>query len=88
MVPIVLSFLLMDNLPADKLSKYPYFVLVHLFVHGTPLLRNFLLAVVFLSKSETMRTVLLREFLDKLKSIFSIVTFKSYRRNNVISINI
>ena len=88
MVPIVLSFLLMDNLPADKLSKYPYFVLVHLFVHGTPLLRNFLLAVVFLSKSKTMRTVLLREFLDKLKSIFSIVTFKSYRRNNVISINI
>ena len=88
MVPIVLSFLLMDNLPADKLSKYPYFVLVHLFVHGTPLLRNFLLAVVFLSKSKTMRTVLLREFLDKLKSIFSNVTFKSYRSTNVISVNI
>jgi hypothetical protein len=56
-----------NNMPFEKLMSFPYYFLVHFIMHGAPLLQHLCFSLVFLSKSKNMRTVLLREMLDKLK---------------------
>ena len=88
MVQIVVTSTCMDTIPVEKLVAYPYYFLIHFFFHGAPFFRNFCLVAVYLSKSETMRIVLLRELLDKIKYAYLFMPFKSHQKTNVISVKI
>ena len=68
--PTMYAFVQINATPFDKLTTYPYFLLVHFMMHGAPFLQNLCLALVFLSRSKTMRRVLVRELQDKLKNTF------------------
>ena len=78
----------MNATPFDKLTTYPYFLLVHFIMHGAPFLQNLCLAVVFLSSSKTMRRVLVRELVDKINNTFLLNIFNCPENNDVITIKI
>ena len=86
--PTMYAFVQINATPFDKLTTYPYFLLVHFIVHGAPFLQNFCFAVVFLSSSKTMRRVLVRELQDKISFKFFLNFFNCPVNNDVITIKI
>ena len=84
--PTMYAFVQINATPFDKLTTYPYFLLVHFIMYGAPFLQNFCLTLVFLSSSKTLRRVLFRELLDTIGNTFLFKIFNRLRINDVITI--